>query len=113
MSSGWWSSSSYTLSGAKGGKLMAAELVDQSGVGTPGTVDVPAPTSWPIVLAFGVSLLFAGLVTSYAVSILGAILGVAGAVGWFHDVLPHEAHETVLVSTQIPVVTTMRRRVAR
>jgi hypothetical protein len=92
---------------------MAADLVDQSGVGTPGTVEMPAPTAWPIVLAFGVMLLFAGLVTSDAVSILGAILAIAGAVGWFRDVLPQESHESVLVSTQVPVVTTMRRGVTR
>jgi hypothetical protein len=92
---------------------MAVEFVDPSSVGTPVTVEVPAPTPWPIVLAFGAMLLFAGLVTSEAVSILGAILAIAGVVGWFRDVLPQEAHETVAVSTQVPVVTTMRRGVAR
>jgi hypothetical protein len=74
---------------------------------------MPAPTPWPIVLAFGAALLFAGLVTSAAVGILGAVLSIAGAVGWFRDVLPREAHETVLVSAQVPVVATMRRSVAR
>jgi hypothetical protein len=92
---------------------MDVESVDRSGVNTPGTVEVPAPTPWPIVFAFGAMLLFAGLVTSEAVGILGAILALAGAVGWFRDVLPHEAHETVLVSTQAPAVTTVRRGVAR
>jgi hypothetical protein len=91
---------------------MAVEL-DRSSVGTEDTVDMPASTPWPIVFAFGAMLLFAGMVTSYAVSLLGAVLGIAGAVGWFRDVLPHEAHETVLVSTQVPMVATMRRRVAR
>ena len=71
---------------------MAVDLLDQNDEGTPQTVEVPAPTPWPIVLAFGLTLLFAGLVTSGAVSILGAILAVAGAVGWFRDVLPQEAH---------------------
>jgi hypothetical protein len=28
------------------------------------TVEMPAPTAWPIVLAFGITLLFAGMVTS-------------------------------------------------
>ena len=49
---------------------------------------MPAPTAWPIVLAFGITLLFAGMVTSGAVSVLGAVLAVAGAVGWFREVLP-------------------------
>jgi hypothetical protein len=59
------------------------------------TIRMPAPTPWPIALAFGMTLLFAGMVTSEAVSVLGAIVAIAGAVGWFRDVLPHEAHETV------------------
>ena len=59
---------------------------------TPDTVELPAPTAWPIVLAFGVTLVFAGMVTNAAVSVLGAILAVCGYVGWFRDVLPHEKH---------------------
>ena len=79
----------------------------------PGTIELPAPTAWPIVAAFGVALLFAGLVTMATVSILGAILTVIGWVGWFCDVLPHEKHESVPVSAElIPIVTT-RPAVAR
>jgi hypothetical protein len=77
------------------------------------SIKMPAPTAWPIVLAFGITLLFAGLVTSEAVSVLGAVLAIAGAVGWFRDVLPHEAHESVEVAQQVPIVTTVRREVAR
>ncbi len=90
---------------------MAVELLN--GEGASDTVEVPAPTPWPIVLAFGVTLLFAGLVTSEAVSVLGAIVAIAGAVGWFRDVLPQEAHESLQVATQVPGVTTFRREVAR
>jgi len=79
----------------------------------PGTVKLPAPTAWPIVLAFGVTLLSAGLVTSASVSILGAILTVTGCVGWFRDVLPHEKHVTVRVEEEVPVVATSRREIAR
>jgi hypothetical protein len=79
----------------------------------PGTIELPAPTAWPIVAAFGVALLFAGLVTMATVSILGAILTVIGWVGWFCDVLPDEKHESVPVSAElIPIVTT-RPAVAR
>ena len=74
---------------------------------TPDKIELPAPTAWPIVAAFGVALLFAGLVTTETVSILGAILTLIGWVGWFRDVLPHEKHESVLVSAEvIPIVTT-------
>jgi len=92
---------------------MAFELGNQRGEGKADTVEVPASTLWPIVLAFGITLLFAGLVTSEAVSVLGAIISVAGAVGWFRDVLPYEAHETVQVAPQAPAVTTTRHEVAR
>jgi len=79
----------------------------------PETVQLPAPTAWPIVLAFGVTLLSAGLVTSASVSILGAILTVTGCGGWFRDVLPHEKHVTVRVAEQVPVVATSRREIER
>src|ERR1700719_1731486 len=110
---GWWSSSSYTLSVDEKRKRMAYESVNQSGAGKANTVEMPAPTPWPIVLAFGLTLVFAGMVTSEAVSVLGAILSIAGAVGWFRDVLPQEAHESVQVVRLVPGVTTMRREVAR
>ena len=74
---------------------MAVESVEPAASREPDTIEMPAPTAWPIVLAFGITLLFAGLVTSEAVSVLGAIVAIAGAVGWFRDVLPHEAHESV------------------
>ncbi len=60
-------------------------------------VQVPAPTAWPIVLAFGITTLFAGLVTDVSVSVLGAILSIAAIIGWFRAVLPHEAHESLPV----------------
>ena len=92
---------------------MAVELLNQSVEDAPHTVEVPASTPWPIVLAFGIALLFAGLVTSEAVSVLGAVVAISGAVGWFRDVLPHERHESVQVVPQVPSVTTIRREVAR
>ena len=92
---------------------MAVELANPNSEGKKDTVQMPASTPWPIVLAFGITLLFAGLVTSEAVSVLGTLVAIPGAVGWFRDVLPHERHESVQVVTQVPGVTTMRREVAR
>jgi hypothetical protein len=80
---------------------------------TPGKVNLPAPTAWPIVLAFGVTLLFAGLLTSASVSILGAILFVTGCAGWFREVLPQEKEEAIEVVEQVPVISTPRREVER
>jgi hypothetical protein len=92
---------------------MAVELSNQSGERAAETVEMPASTAWPIVLAFGITALFGGLVTSEAVSWLGAIVSIAGAVGWFRDVLPHEAHESVPVVEQEAAVETLRREVAQ
>jgi hypothetical protein len=77
------------------------------------SVNLPAPTAWPIVLAFGFALLFAGLVTSISLSILGAILCVSGCVGWFREVLPHERHESVPVMHEAVQVSTTRPKVTR
>jgi hypothetical protein len=77
------------------------------------SVQLPAPTAWPIVLALGVALLFTGLVTTDAVSILGAILAVGGCVGWFRDVLPHEKHESIPVTEIVMPVATRRPQVER
>jgi hypothetical protein len=79
----------------------------------PTEVELPAPTAWPIVLAFGFTLLFAGLLTSASVSVLGAVLTVAGCVGWFRDVFPHEREETVSVVADDFRATTMRLGVDR
>ena len=80
---------------------------------TPRTIEVPAPTAWPFILAFGVTLLFAGLVTSMSVSVLGAALALAGCVGWFRAVFPHEQEETVAVVPEDVRLTTDRRVVER
>jgi len=76
-------------------------------------IDLPAPTAWPVVVAFGVTLVFAGLVTNAAVSILGLVSAATGAVGWFRDVFPHEAHVAVRVVDAPPPAFTRRRQVAR
>jgi hypothetical protein len=94
---------------------MASEALELS-VATaraPRTIELPAPTAWPIVLAFGFTLVFAGLVTSASVSMLGAVFTVAGCVGWFREVLPYQKHESVPVGEKAPAVATTRPQVTR
>ena len=70
------------------------------------SIHMPAPTAWPIVLALGVSLIVAGMVTSGYVSLLGLVLTVFAVVGWFCNVLPVEAAEFVEAkadAVQIPI----------
>jgi hypothetical protein len=64
----------------------------------PKVIASPASTAWPLVLAFGFTLIFAGLLTSVSLSVLGAVLAVAGCAGWFREVLPSE-HEV-----EVPVI---------
>ena len=92
--------------------LTSMEEVPQS-PRAPADIEVPASTAWPIVLSFGFTLIFAGLLTSVSVSILGVVLGVAGCVGWFREVFPHEHEETVPVVPEEIRLTTERRIVER
>jgi hypothetical protein len=79
----------------------------------PEKIEVPAPTAWPVVLAFGLTLVFAGMVTAASVSILGAVLAVTGAVGWFRQVLPVESHEWEPVVQEEIAIQTSRETVER
>ncbi len=79
----------------------------------PRTIQLPAPTAWPMVFAFGLTLVAAGLATAASVSVVGAAVALAGAVGWFANVLPREAHETVAVEPPVPAPTTSRPVVTR
>lgn len=56
---------------------------------------IPVSTRWPMIAALGVCMLFAGLVTSTAVSVVGALLSLAGLVGWFSDCFPEERTEPI------------------
>jgi len=62
------------------------------------SVLLPAPTFWPIVFAFGLTLIFAGLLTQWAISAVGFIVAARGVFGWWKDVIPHEAHEEVPIN---------------
>jgi uncharacterized membrane protein len=76
-------------------------------------VQLPAPTAFPIVLALGLTLAFAGLVTNLGISVLGAVLILAGCVGWFGQVWPHAHHVGVPVKVETFAYTTVRKKIAR
>jgi hypothetical protein len=86
---------------------------EQQSPRVPVEIEVPASTAWPLVLALGFTLMFAGLLTSASVSALGVVLAVAGCVGWFREVFPHEHEETVRVVFEEQRITTERRLVER
>jgi hypothetical protein len=74
-------------------------------------VHLPSPTAWPIILAFGVTLGFAGLVTNLVITVFGIIFVISGCVGWFRQVLPHESLETVPVHVHPGAIATIHKRV--
>jgi len=92
--------------------LLSAEQTEQSRR-MPGEIEVPAPTAWPLVLAFGFTLVFAGLLTDTSVTALGALLAIAGCVGWFREVFPREHEESVTVVEEDLLVRTERRVIER
>ena len=76
-------------------------------------MELPSPTVWPIVLALGIALILAGMVTHWAISLLGLILMLRASVGWFREVLPHEHRESLLVTTQVVEIATTRGQIDR
>src|SRR5215475_1789791 len=76
-------------------------------------IEVTAPTAWPMVTSFGMALLVAGLVTSLAVSVVGLVLILSGAVGWLRDVLPTSKEELVAIGPRPePILAQSTRKVA-
>src|SRR5262249_51814470 len=80
---------------------------------TSNMIEVPAPTPYPLVTSFGLALLLAGLVTSFAVSVVGLVVILFGAAGWFRDVLPEPKEELVAIApTPEPALARSTRKVA-
>jgi hypothetical protein len=59
-----------------------AESPDES------TVEMPRPTIWPMVLALGLMLLAAGLLTNLVFSLLGVVMSVTALAGWIGQLAP-------------------------
>ena len=78
-----------------------------------GAVLLPSPTAWPFLMALGIVLVFAALVMSPWIGVLGGVMAIAGAIGWFRNVLPHEKHEAVPVPMQIVSFVPQHEKVAR
>lgn len=59
------------------------------------TIALPASTPWPMITALGLALMCAGVVTQVAVSVVGLVIALRAAVGWFCEVFPESRHELV------------------
>jgi hypothetical protein len=79
----------------------------------PDSVQLPSPTAWPMVLALGISLMLAGMVTHWAISLLGLIMALPAIVGWFSEVVPDEHHIYVPVQADVVEIKTTRARLSQ
>src|SRR6202023_104578 len=55
-------------------------------------VELPTPTTWPLMCAFGITLLGLGLVTTLVITLIGFIIGLIAAIGWVRSVFPTPKH---------------------
>lgn len=70
---------------------MAARSTDERD-----TIEMPAPTAWPMLLAAGVCMGFAGLVTNGIVTLTGVVIAASAVAGWLREVLPAQHLERVV-----------------
>ena len=89
------------------------ERIEHTGALRTRSIHLPAPTPWPFLMALGLTLVFASLVTNAGLAILGVLLTLVSIGGWFRQVLPHEAHEDVPVTDEVVVIVPSPERVAR
>lgn len=61
---------------------------------------LPAPTAWPMILAFGITLIGAGYLMHPLLAVVGVAAVLAACVGWFREVLPVEHEEVVPLAEQ-------------
>jgi hypothetical protein len=78
-----------------------------------GAVQLPAPTAWPMVFALGISLMLAGMVTHWAISLLGLVMAIPAIVGWFFEVLPQEHHVYADVHADVLEIKSTRETLAQ
>ena len=55
-------------------------------------VELPTPTTWPLMCAFGITLMAVGVVTTLIVTLVGFLIALISAVGWFRSVFPTPQH---------------------
>ena len=76
--------------------------ISSDGPEDPGAI--PVSTGGPFLMAFGVTLLFAGMVTNPIVYLVGAVCSLVGGVIWWFGVLPGEQLERIDQVDESPVV---------
>jgi hypothetical protein len=83
----------------------------QAPIGAP--IELPCSCASPLVAAFGLTLLFAGIVTTWSVALVGLCLGFAGAVHWWREVIPDSREYTPVIDRHPDAVEPRTGEVAR
>jgi hypothetical protein len=72
---------------------MTADQPNPPADNRPRRIEMPAPTVWPMVLALGVTVMAAGLVSNWVITAYGGALFVLALGGWISQLLPGQGHE--------------------
>jgi hypothetical protein len=68
---------------------------DHQSPSQPEGIEMPRPTTAPMILALGIVLLGAGVALSLALSVVGAVIFLVGLAAWIGDLLPGRGHSHV------------------
>jgi hypothetical protein len=67
------------------------DAIDESGEQAGEHVHLPPQSVWPMTVAGGVTMGFLGIVTNYALSVVGVVIMIWGLYAWVQE-LRHELH---------------------
>ena len=73
----------WTLAREEAKPTVEAEVADAGE--HPAGIHLPAPSIWPVVLAFGLTVLSFGILTHVAFVVFGLLITLLGIAGWIGD----------------------------
>ena len=63
-------------------------IVDEKEMYPADPQEIPEPTFWPFILAFGVMFLFWGIIGSFIMSLVGVLIMIVSIAGWVSELRP-------------------------
>ena len=77
----------------------------------PNTVELPGPSTWPCLLAFGLALSAMGVLTMWVVFYVGCAITAIAALGFFNAVFPREKVWYAEIEEPQPLDDSQRQRI--
>jgi hypothetical protein len=53
-----------------------------------------------MVIAFGIAFILAGFVTTWVLTVIGVVIALRAAIGWWREVIPHEQCEAIAIDAE-------------